>query len=170
MDEGGIVTSAGSSAGIDACLHVVRSDYGAKVANIVARRLVMHSHRQGNQAQFIDQPIPKKIDDERLSRLLDEIRQNLSAPHKIDSMAEFVGMSSRTFQRRFLSFTGVTAMKWLAQERVHRSCQLLETTELTIDGISQDVGFRDADVLRYHFREILAVSPMQYRRRFSVKQ
>jgi len=115
VDEGDIITSAGSSAGIDACLHIVRCDYGAKIANIVARRLVIHAHRQGSN--------------------------NLSAPHSISSMTKSVGMSSRTFQRRFVAFTGMAPMKWLAQERVHRCCQLLESTDLSIDRISLAVGF-----------------------------
>ena len=167
IDEGDIVTSAGSSAGIDACLHIVRSDYGAKIANLIARRLVMHSHRQGNQTQFIDQPLPKSGDDDRLSQLIDELRANLSVQHSIGSMAEFTNMSTRTFQRRYLAFTGIPAMKWLAQERVTAACQLLETTDQSIDKISVAVGFSGAEILRYHFREVLAVSPIEYRRRFS---
>jgi len=167
IDDGNIITSAGSSAGIDACLHIVRCDYGAKLANAVARRLVMHSHRQGNQTQFIDQPLPKSGEDERLSKLIEELRSDIASSHRIASMAGTVGMSSRTFQRRFIAFTGVPAMKWLAQERVSRSCHLLETSDLTIDQISELVGFSGADALRYHFREILALSPNEYRRRFT---
>lgn len=169
VDEGDIITSAGSSAGIDACLHIVRCDYGAKIANIVARRLVIHAHRQGNQTQFIDQPIPKSAEDERLAGLMQEISNNLSAPHSISSMTKSVGMSSRTFQRRFVAFTGMAPMKWLAQERVHRCCQLLESTDLSIDRISLAVGFGGADILRYHFRETLSVSPNEYRKRFSTQ-
>ena len=166
IDEGNIVTSAGSSAGIDACLHIVRNDYGAKVANAVARRLVMHSHRQGNQAQFIQQPVPKQGNDYRLSNLIDTISKELNAPYQISSMAKSVGMSSRTFQRRFFAMKGLPAMQWLKQERVSRSCVLLETTDLSVESISYSVGFNSAEGLRYHFRQALDICPMEYRKRF----
>ena len=166
IDEGDIVTSAGSSAGIDACLHIVRKDYGSKVANFIARRLVMHSHRQGDQAQFIQQSLPKLGNDYRLSNLIDTIRIELNAPYRISSMAESVGMSSRTFQRRFLALTGLPAMQWLKQERVSRSCILLETTDLSVESISHSVGFNSAEVLRYHFRQTLDICPIEYRKRF----
>lgn len=167
VEEGNIITSAGSSAGIDACLHLVRNDYGAQIANSVARRLVMHSHRQGNQTQFIDQPLPKSDEHDKLSSLIQTLRANLATPHQVSSLAESVGMSSRTFQRRFLAVSGMPVIKWLTQERVSRSCYLLESTDLSIDQISEQVGFSGADTLRYHFRESLAVSPMEYRRRFT---
>ncbi len=162
-----IVTSAGSSAGIDACLYLVRCDYGAKIANSVARRLVMHSHRQGNQIQFIDQPVPKSDEDDRLSALMQTLRSDLASPHHISALAKSVSMSTRTFQRRFLSLTGIPVMKWLTQERILRACQLLESTDLSIDVISEQVGFKGSDSMRYHFRESLALSPAEYRRRFS---
>jgi len=167
VDEGDIVTSAGSSAGIDACLHIVRNDYGAKIANSVARRLVMHSHRQGGQAQFIEQPLPKNGGDHRLSELMDDIRDRLADTHEIASMAKQAGMSTRTFQRRFLAFTGIPAMQWLTQERVSRSFLLLETTDLSVESISHAVGFGNSETMRYHFRRTLAVSPLEYRKRFS---
>ena len=170
VEEGNIVTSAGSSAGIDACIHIVRSDYGTEVANNVSRRLVMHAYRQGSQAQFIEQPLLKLGEDQRLSRLIDELRGNLSAQHQIDSLAQDVGMSSRTFQRRFLAFTGVTVIKWLIQERVSRASELLESTELSIDRISEEVGFQSADALRYHYRLSFEISPNEYRKRFKLQQ
>jgi AraC family transcriptional regulator, transcriptional activator FtrA len=166
VDEGDIITSAGSSAGIDACLHIVRSDYGPKIGNSVARRLVMHSHRQGGQAQFIEQPLPKTGGSHRLSQMMDEIRARIGEDHQISSMARLAGMSPRTFQRRFLAFTGVPAKQWLVQERLSRSCLLLETTDMSVDRISEAVGFSTAEALRYHFRKALLVSPMDYRRRF----
>ena len=167
VDEGDIVTSAGSSAGIDACLHVVRSDYGAKIANSVARRLVMHAHRQGGQAQFIEQPVPKLTGNHRLSEMMDKVRGKLANTHQIASMAELAGMSSRTFQRRFLAFTGLPAMQWLTQERISHACQQLEVTDLSIETVSQNAGFGNAETLRYHFRQVLSVSPVEYRKRFS---
>lgn len=100
--------SANSSAGLDACLHIVRTDYGAKIANTFARRLVMHAHRQGGQKQFVEQPVAKSGGVHRLSDLMDAVQVNLNASHNIASMANFAGMSARTFQRRFQAFAGVT--------------------------------------------------------------
>jgi len=170
VDEGQIITSAGSSAGIDACLHLVRCDYGSKVANTVARRLVMHSYRLGGQTQFIEQPVLKLGEDQRMAELIERIRANLSAQYQISTMAGLVKLSPRTFQRRFLAFTGVTAMKWLTQERVYRSSQLLESSDYSIERICQEVGFASPDILRYHYRETFEVSPNQYRKRFAARK
>jgi len=169
VDDDRIVTSAGSSAGIDACLHIVRTDYGAQVANLVARRLVMHSHRQGNQAQFIEQPIPASGESERLIVMMEHVRNNLKRSFSLASMAEAAGMSSRTFQRQFTNLTGIPAKQWLINERVVRSCELLETTNLSIDRISQEAGFVSTESMRYHFRQIMKLSPNQYRMRFTHK-
>lgn len=169
VEDGNIITSAGSSAGIDACLHIVRNDYGARIANSVARRLVMHAHRRGGQTQFIEQPVPNTPVGDRLSNLIDELRAHLCSPHDIHSMAGLAGMSPRTFQRKFTALTGVPAMQWLNQERVTRASQLLETTDLSIDQISIETGFASAEVLRYHFRHSLNVSPIEYRKRFSAQ-
>jgi AraC family transcriptional regulator, transcriptional activator FtrA len=166
VDEGDIITSAGSSAGIDACLHIVRCDYGPKVANTVARRLVMHAHRQGGQTQFIEQPMPKSSGDNRLSGLIDTIRSAISESHSVSSMANLAGMSERTFQRRFQALMGVPVVQWLTQERVARSCFLLETTDSSLDQISEASGFGTAEAMRYHFRKALMVSPTDYRNRF----
>lgn len=168
VDAGQVVTSAGSSAGIDACLHIVRQDYGAKVANSVARRLVMHAYRQGDQAQFIEQPVPTETKAHQLSDFMQTVRDQLAAPHDIVSMATLAGMSPRTFQRRFLGYTGVPAMQWLTQERMARCCELLETTDLSVDVISYDVGFGGAEKMRYHFQKTLGVTPLEHRKRFCV--
>lgn len=167
VEDGNIITSAGSSAGIDACLHIVRNDHGAKVANSVARRLVMHAHRQGNQAQFIEHPVSKLDTDYRLSTLMDSIRNQLDFPYQIESMSHDAKMSPRTFQRRFLALTGIPAMQWLKQERVSRACLLLETTSLSVESISDSVGFNSAEGLRYHFRKTLDICPLEYRKRFN---
>ncbi|WP_193367370.1 transcriptional regulator FtrA [Pelagibius marinus] len=167
VDNGDIVTSAGSSAGIDACLHIVRCDYGTRIANSVARRLVMHTFRQGGQAQFIEQPLPTSGSNHRLSEFMDSVRQSLGTDYDIASMARIAGMSSRTFQRKFLAFTGVPAMQWLTQERIAKSCILLETTDLTVEQIGYSVGFQSPEVMRYHFRKTYAISPGEYRKRFS---
>jgi AraC family transcriptional regulator, transcriptional activator FtrA len=166
VDEGDIVTSAGSSAGIDACLHIVRCDHGPKIANSVARRLVMHSHRQGGQAQFIEQPMPKSGQGDRLSELMDRLRETIMEDHGVTSMAKLAGMSERNFQRRFSAMTGVPVMQWLAQERVSRACLLLETSDSPLDHVCDAVGFGTLENMRYHFRKALLVSPAEYRKRF----
>lgn len=168
VDEGDILTSAGSSAGIDVCLHIVKGDYGAKIANSVARRLVMHTHRRGGQAQFIEQPMPQAPNSHRLSEFIETVRNRLADVPDITTMAVLAGMSIRTFQRRFLAFTGIPAMQWLIQERISRSCLLLETTNLSIESISYEVGFGNAETMRYHFRQVIEVTPLAYRKRFSV--
>lgn len=167
VDTGDVITSAGSTAGLDACLHVVRRDYGAKVTNMVARRLVMHTYRQGGQAQFIEPSSPRTTGTSKLSTLMDDIRSKLTEQHTISSMAASVGMSPRTFQRRFLAAAGIPAMQWLTRERVMQSCIQLETTNMDLDPIAQSVGFGSAEALRYHFRQTLDLSPSEYRKRFS---
>lgn len=166
VDEGDIITSAGSSAGIDACLHVIRTDYGSKIANTVARRLVIHAHRQGSQAQFIKQPVPKADTGHRLSQVMDDIRATLATPHTIASMATLAGMSPRTFQRQFIALGGMPAVQWLTKERIARACTLLETTDLGMDDIAADVGFGAGETMRYHFRRVLELGPAEYRKRF----
>ncbi len=169
IEQGQILTSAGSSAGIDACLHLVRSDHGSAVANSVARRLVMHAYRQGDQAQYIEQPLPVSAADHRLGRLLEQITDTIDAPHTLASMAQMAGMSQRTFQRRFTELTGQAPGKWLTKERIHRARSLLESTNLTLEHISEQVGLSNSDALRYHFRQNLDISPASYRRRFKAR-
>lgn len=166
VQDGNIISSAGSSAGIDACLHVVRSDYGAKAANSVARRLVMHAHRQGDQAQYIERPVPISGGAHRLNTVMEDIRTNLNCGHTITSIAKNAGMSPRTFQRQFVAITGLSPMKWVIQERVNRACTLLETTDLSVEAITQAVGFGNGEALRYHFRQRLGINPVSYRNRF----
>lgn len=166
VEDGNIISSAGSSAGIDACLHVVRSDYGAKTANAVARRLVMHAHREGDQAQYIDRPVSDADGAHRLNVIMDSIRSELAGHYSVASMSKAAGMSPRTFQRQFVAVTGLPPLKWVIQERLNRACILLETTDMSVDGITDAVGFGNAEALRYHFRQRLGISPMSYRRRF----
>ena len=166
IEEGNIITAAGSAAGIDACLHVVRSDHGAKVANSVARRLVMHAHRQGDQAQYIEQPIRMSEQTHRLSNVMEHVREDLAGNHSIDRLAAMAGMSVRTFQRRFADQTGLPAMKWVTQERVREAQVLLETTQLSVNEISEQLGFGNAEALQYHFRQTLSISPASFRKRF----
>ncbi len=167
VDEGQILTSAGSSAGIDLCLHIVRQDYGMKIANSVARRLVMHAHRQGGQSQFIEQPIPKKTEAHRLSATLDYIKTNLNQPHDVASLAQYSGMSRRSFQRKFTALTGLSVGRWINQLRLTHACNLLETTNANMDEIADAAGISNGEGLRYHFRKDFGVSPGEYRKRFA---
>jgi AraC family transcriptional activator FtrA len=166
VDEGQVLTSAGSAAGLDMLLHLVRKDHGARVANLVAQRLVISPHREGGQAQFIPRPVAA---DERgrLSRLLDWIRANLALPHTIDSLATRAAMSPRTLQREFQNATGLAPYRWLIRERVARAQELLETTRLPPDRIALLVGLGSGESLRHHFRRRLGTSPGQFRKQFA---
>lgn len=167
VDEGDILTSAGSSAGIDLCLHIVRSDFGAELANTVARRLVMYSHRQGGQSQFIERPVPLRREADRLSSILDHILANLQDPHTISSLAHHAGMSERTFQRRFQSLTGLSPLKWILRERLEQARILLETSSTAPDEIARVTGLGSAENLRLQFGRCYGISPVTYRNRFA---
>src|SRR5438445_6233514 len=166
VDNGQILTSAGSAAGLDLCLHLVRRDYGAVIANQVARRLVIAPHRSGGQAQFIERPMPRHDDDNRLARLLDRISTNPAEPTTIAGLAARAAMSERTFLRRFREATGATPADWIAQARVDRARELLESTALSIEHVARECGFGSAMTLRHHFRNKLALSPSEYKDRF----
>ncbi|UKJ76877.1 transcriptional regulator FtrA [Azospirillum brasilense] len=167
IDEGDILTSAGSSAGIDLCLHIVRSDFGAELANTVARRLVMYSHRQGGQSQLIERPVPLRREADRLSSILDHILANLDDPHTIRSLARHAGMSERTFQRRFRSLTGLAPLKWILRERLEQARILLETGSAAPDDIARVTGLGSAENLRLQFGRHYGISPLIYRDRFA---
>lgn len=169
IDDERIITSAGSSAGLDACLHVVRSDYGAKVANAVAQRLVMHSHRHGAHAQHIERPMPEAVDNHALADLLTTMRANLSKQYNVGLLAEEMNMSPRSLQRRFLAFTGTPVMQWLVQERLSMMCELLEESSLSVEVISLTVGFSSTETMRYHFKHMLQSSPSEYRRQYQLE-
>lgn len=166
VDEGDILTSAGTAAGIDCCLHLLRKRCGAQAANYVARRLVVPPHRQGSQAQFVEQPVSANARDARLSALLDWIRANVHEPHTLDSLAERVMMSRRTFTRRFRDATGMTVGAWLLAARLARAQALLETTDQSVDAIAAAAGFGSAVSLRQHFAQALNTSPSAHRREF----
>lgn len=165
-DDGGIVTSAGTVAAIDCCLNLVRQRHGADVANRIARLLVTPPHRQGGQAQFVEQPVPALASEHRLPGVLEWARGRLGEPLSLDRMAEAACMSRRTFTRRFREATGTTVAKWLVTERLARAQQLLETTALPIEHIATDVGFGSALSLRQHFAAHIGTSPSAYRRAF----
>lgn len=167
IDNGSVLTSAGSAAGIDLSLHLVRRDYGQAAANSVARRLVVPPHRVGGQAQFIEQPVPLAYESKRLSPLFDYLQTHLADEHSVESLAAFTGMSPRTFLRRFEAATGSTPARWLLNVRLTRSRDLLESSTLSIDEIAELVGFGSAATLRHHFRTKLSTTPAAYRKTFT---
>lgn len=166
VDDGHVITSAGTVAAIDCCLHLVRQRHGADVANRVARLLVTPPHRQGGQAQYIEQPVPSLPSEHRLPGVLEWAREHLSEPLSLDVLADVARMSRRTFTRRFREATGTTVVKWLVFERVARAQQLLETTDMPIERLATAVGFGTAMSLRQHFAGQLRTSPSSYRRAF----
>ena len=162
------MTSAGSAAGIDLGLHIIRRDHGARVANLVARRLVVPPHREGGQAQYVPNPIRGELQG-GLARLLEWAQKKIQHPLLVDDLAHKASMSPRTFARRFRQETGTTPHRWLSYQRVLTAQRMLETTDFSIDLIAERVGFGTSATLRQHFRRCLAVSPIAYRRRFSLR-
>jgi transcriptional regulator GlxA family with amidase domain len=168
VDEGSVLTSAGIASGIDLCLHMIRRDHGAAVANTVARSTVVPPHRDGGQAQFIRRPVPEPglstTGAARAWALL-----HLDQPLTLRELAERESMSVRTFTRRFREEVGVSPQQWLTQQRVERVRQLLEESDLSIDQIAARAGFGSASTLRMHFQAALGVSPSAYRRTFRME-
>ena len=168
VDEGRILTSAGSAAGLDLCLHIVRRDHGAAVANAVARRLVLPAHREGGQAQFIAAPLAAE-GESRLGPLLDWMRAHCEEPQEVAALAARAGMSPRSFARRFKQATGLAPLDWLLRQRVRRAQDLLETSDLPIERIGERCGFGAPETLRHHFRRVLGTTPSAYRRAFGME-
>lgn len=166
VDDGNVTTSAGTAAGIDCCLHIVRGLYGAKVADFAARRLVVPPHRHGAQAQLPPQPFSTEGAGFRLAELLDWLRGTIVEKHTADSLAERLAMSRRTFNRRFLSLTGCSLGEWLLAERLRLAQKLLETTELPLEIIAARAGLGSSSSLRQHFSRTFQVSPSAYRKQF----
>ncbi|WP_449395843.1 transcriptional regulator FtrA [Devosia riboflavina] len=160
-----IHTSAGSAAGIDLLIEVVRQDFGAAAANSVARRLVMPAHRAGGQAQFLERPVGVREGTE-IGPLLEEVRGSLGAEWTVARMAEEMGMSLRTFLRRFAEATGQSPGDWLADERVGEAKRLLTQGNPGMEDVAAAVGFGSAHTLRHHFRQKVGISPSEYRARF----
>lgn len=165
--DGNILTAAGSAAGIDLCLAIVRQDFGAEIANTIARRLVLPAHREGGQAQFITRPVARERRGQ-IGALLDRLREHLDEDWPIARMAAAAGLSERTLIRRFNDATGLSPVNWLIAERVERTKDLLETTSLDLDAIAEATGFRTQETLRHHFRARTGVSPTAFRRAFGV--
>lgn len=166
VDDGTLMTSAGTAAGIDCCLHLVRRRHGAAASNRIARRLVVAPHRQGGQAQFIEQSVPVSAGGSRLSDLLAWVRAHLPLPHNLDSIAERAVMTRRTFTRQFRKLTGGTFGDWLLSERLALTQQLLESSDHSVEHIVDLTGFGSPASLRLHFRARFGVSPSAWRRTF----
>jgi AraC family transcriptional regulator, transcriptional activator FtrA len=165
VDDGNVITSAGTAAGIDACLHLVRRELGAEVATLIARRMVVPPQRDGGQRQFITQPLPADADS--LRPLLTWMLETLDTEHTVAELARRARLSERTFARRFLAETGTTPHRWLSAQRVQLARRLLEQTDLGVDEIARRCGFGGAALLRHHFSRAVGVTPTAYRRTFA---
>jgi transcriptional regulator GlxA family with amidase domain len=165
VDEGRILTSAGKAAAMDLCLHLVRLDRGAAVANAVARRLVVPPHRDGGQAQFVTTPVPAP-GNHPLADLLPWALQRLDQPLTVRDLARRAGMSTRHLTRHFRTVSGTTPLQWLLAQRIRHAQELLETTDDSVDSIAAATGMGTATTLRRHFHRTLGVPPDTYRRTF----
>jgi transcriptional regulator GlxA family with amidase domain len=161
-----IYTSAGTAAGIDLCLHIVRLDHGAEVANKVARRMVVPPQRDGGQAQFVDAPVVDECTDDPIGRTIDWAIAHLDESMTVEDLASQAMLSPRSFARRFRAATGTTPMQWLLRQRVLHAQRLLETTDLSVERVAERCGFGTATALRVHFRRFVGTTPVAYRRTF----
>jgi transcriptional regulator GlxA family with amidase domain len=165
VDEDPVITSAGTAAGIDACLHLVRKEQGSRVANGIARRMVIPPHRDGGQAQYVDRPVAMPACD-TLGEVISWMQRHLGEPVTIHQLAARARMSERTFARRFVQETGITPLRWLTGQRILLAQELLEETAETVDVIADRAGFGNAATLRHHFRGWRGTTPQAYRRAF----
>ena len=165
VDDGNLITSAGTAAGIDACLHLVRRELGTAIATKIARRMVVPPQRDGGQQQFVEMPIPA-YESDSLAPVLTWVLAHLAEPHTASSLARRAMMSDRTFARRFSAETGTTPHRWLTQQRILAARSLLEESDLGVEQIATRVGFNSAVVMREHFRREIGLAPVDYRRRF----
>lgn len=167
VDNGDVLTSAGSAAGIDLCLHLVRRDHGAKVANTVARRFVVPPHRDGGQAQFIEAAIlPVDEEDDGIARSMQYAMDHLASPLTVSALAGAARMSDRSYLRHFTARNGTSPMRWVITQRIAASLPLLESPEGTVEEIAAAVGFESAATFRHHFGRVMRTSPTAYRRGF----
>ncbi|MDO0936193.1 helix-turn-helix domain-containing protein [Streptomyces sp. DG2A-72] len=165
VDEDPVITSAGTAAGIDACLHIVRKNEGPEVANAIARRMVVPPHRDGGQAQFIERPLPRSQCD-TVGEVLVWMEEHLDEEVTVEQLAARAHMSPRTFARRFQQETGTTPYRWILRQRVLLAQRLLEATDETVDAIAARTGFGTAAALRHQFVRSIGTTPQAYRRTF----
>lgn len=165
VDEDPVITSAGTAAGIDACLHLVRKEQGPEVANKIARRMVVPPHREGGQAQYIERPLPRTGVD-TVAEVLVWMERHLDEEVTVEQLADRAHMSPRTFARRFQQETGTTPYRWILRQRVLLAQHLLEATDETVDAIAGRTGFGNAAALRHHFVRAVGTTPQAYRRAF----
>jgi transcriptional regulator GlxA family with amidase domain len=169
VDDGDIVTSAGTAAGIDACLHLVRTAHGARAANAIARRMVVPPQRAGGQAQYIEQPLPERVEHDAIGASLAHAVAHLDVTIDVDQLARHAHTSRRSFDRHVRALTGTSPHQWLLHQRILKAQRLLEDTDLSIDAIARQVGFSTAVSLRPHFRRLVGVSPHSYRTSFAAR-
>ena len=170
LDHGAIVTGAGAAAGIDMSLHLLRRDHGAALANSIARILVTPPHRDGGQQQFISTPLPNTDNADRLADVISWARENLDRQISLDEFAARALMSRRSFVRHFKSVTGSTPHAWLLNQRLTRAEELLETTNMSIEQIAEQVGYRSAAVFREQFITRRGIPPRRYRQTFTRRE
>ena len=168
VDDGQVLTSAGTAAAMDLSLHIVRLDHGPQMANQVARRMVVPPHRDGGQAQFAT-PVAPTVDDDPLGPVLDWMVEHLDEQLTVAQLARLAAMSPRSFARRFKELTGTSPVRWLQHQRIARAQELLELSDLPIESIADRVGLGTATNLRHHFRRVTATTPAAYRQRFRVE-
>ncbi|MGB3485513.1 MAG: helix-turn-helix domain-containing protein [Mycobacterium sp.] len=167
VDGGRVLTSAGCAAGLDLCLHIVRSDHGVRIANDLARRLVISPHRSGGQAQYIESPVPDPAVDGRIAAGMTWALEHLDRPLTLDELAQRSALSRRSYLRQFAKATGTTPIKWLIEQRIQASLALLESSSLSIEQIATRVGFESAVTFRHHFTRQLRTTPSEYRSCFA---
>ncbi|MHC0431297.1 helix-turn-helix domain-containing protein [Streptomyces sp. O3] len=170
VDNGDVLTGAGSAASMDLFLHLVRKDFGTESANAVARRLVIQPHRDGGQAQYIEAPVAAPEEDDGVSRSMVWALEHLAEPVTVAALAQRARMSERSYLRHFAKTTGSSPMRWLISQRVRASLPLLETSQASVEEVSAAVGFESPVTYRHHFAKIMRTSPSAYRRGFRTVQ
>jgi transcriptional regulator GlxA family with amidase domain len=166
VEDGSVITSAGTASGIDACLHLVRREQGSQVANAIARRMVVPPHREGGQAQYIEHPMPPVCDDDAIGASLHWMQEHLTEQITVEQLSARAHMAPRTYARRFQQETGTTPHRWVLGQRILRAQHLLEDTDLTVDTVAARSGFGNDAALRHHFLRRLGTTPNAYRRTF----
>ncbi|MGC4747800.1 GlxA family transcriptional regulator [Micromonospora sp. DT201] len=166
VQDGRLLTSAGTAAGIDACLHLIRQEHGSTTATRLARRMVVPPHRDGGQSQYVEAPIPKAPEAPTLEPVLEWLMGHLDRTITVEELAARAGMAPRTFARRFRAETGTTPHDWLTNQRVLLARRLLEETPLSVEAVADQAGFGDAAALRHHFSRRVGATPHSYRTTF----